>query len=128
MRRVRLSQRDKQIVDTLAGKVPVEVLQALTGRSRPTLNSRARKVGKSLKYYGKGGNVSKQRSNTDTAEISRVKTMLNEGIPPIDVCKATGLNPCIVYGIYSGELHRDIEPALRDLSTKPKNLIDQVFR
>ncbi|AEH21851.1 VHS1038 protein [Vibrio phage 1] len=128
MKGARLTEREKAVIDTLAGKVPIDVIQALTGRPITTIRSRARAINKSLEYFGKGGNAATGRKRNDLKLISRAKTLLNQQMRPVDVRRETGLASGVISRIASGHIHKDVEPQLVTKQGKNEDLISEVFR
>ena len=127
MKGARLTERERGIIDTLAGKVPIDVIQALTGRPITTIRSRARAVNKSLSYFGKGGDATTGRKRNDISVISLAKQLLNEGLRPVEVRKQTGLASGVVSGIVHGKIHKDVHPALIKPEDKNEKLLNKVF-
>ncbi|UHD87304.1 hypothetical protein [Vibrio phage D4] len=123
----KLTEREKAIIDTLAGKVPIDVIQALTGRPITTIRSRARSKGRSLSYFGKGGDATTGRKRHDLEVISRAKTLLNKGWRAVDVRKETGLASGVISCIVHGKIHKDVPPALIKPENKTDKLLNKVF-
>ncbi|AUR81175.1 hypothetical protein Ares1_0116 [Vibrio phage Ares1] len=128
MKGARLTEREKAIIDTLAGKVPIDVIQALTGRPITTIRSRARAIHKSLEYFGKGGSAETGRKRNDLKTISQAKALLNRNMRPVDVMRVTGLSSGVVSRIRSGHIHKDVEPQLINKKDTNKSLLSEVFR
>lgn len=123
----KLTEREKAIIDTLAGKVPIDAIQALTGRPITTIRSRARSRGKSLEYFGKGGNATTGRKRNDLKTISRAKELLNQGLRHVEVRHATGLASGVISRIASGDIHKDVAPALIKPEDENEQLLNKVF-
>ncbi|QNJ59161.1 hypothetical protein [Vibrio phage vB_ValS_PJ32] len=123
------SERETRIVGALAGKVPIQIIEILTGRGTTSIRNKAAALGKSLEYFGKGGDARLGRRRNPIEKIRKAKTMLNEGRTRAEIMEATGLASSVISNILMGMTHTEVEPQLT-IKKECENihLIGEVFR
>ncbi|AUR95976.1 hypothetical protein NVP1215B_058 [Vibrio phage 1.215.B._10N.222.54.F7] len=126
--RVAFVQRETDIVEALAGKVPLNVLVVLTGRSMSSIRSKAKQLGKSLSYYGQGGDVKLEKKRHPIEAVSRAKQLLNEGLTFPKITEETGVTSGVLSKIREGEIHKDVKPDIVKRQIENIHLLSAVFR
>lgn len=121
-------QRETDIIEALAGKVPINILVVLTGRSISSIRSKATQLNKSLSYYGQGGDVNLEKKRHPIEAISRAKHLINKGTPFTKITEETGVTSGVLSKIRDGEIHKNVKPEIITDRIKNLNLLSAVFR
>lgn len=139
----RLDPKERDILlarlEELAGTIPKEQLADKLNISPAQLRYYASKLGVSLEYFGYNPVTKKNRYTKD--QISKAKTLLNQGERYSEILKVTGISDGSLWSIIQGHTHKNVEPLLifepdnynpehlraRYKQTCTKSTLDKVF-
>lgn len=105
-------ERDRLVakIKKLAGTMPRQQLADKLNINLGQLIYYSSKLGVSLEYFGYNPVTKKTRYTKD--QISKAKTLLNQGERYSEILKATGISDGSLWGIIRGDTHKNVKPLL----------------